>query len=573
MVELLQALAPHFRAIAIDYPSHGHSDHIDWQPTIEDYARCVVEVMDALRIERAFAMGEAVGAATSIALGSRWPQRIDKAVLINIPYFSDADTAKNDIADIAKVRPSDESGFPAPRSIKFLLENDPEHAPMQPTQSWMDRINTAQLEIGRDRWQAMGALAKFDTLGGLAALKLPVLMLYGENFIYGKHRALMQSKCPHAKLEIVPGGRFCMSWERATDIAAHATHLPGLTIMSRDAIGRLNDALSRFGRVGLCTLPTPLEPMTRLSRHLGGPATVGQARGLHRSRLRRQQAAQARLRAARGAARGRRHAGLGRRGAIQQPAPGRGRGGEARARLPSRRLSRQAGTAVGRVWPHGQRAAQPPVRRHPARRAVERRSQRRHPRRLPRGCRARAARPTSCPTASPIRWARWPMPRPWPRSPSSARRWGSCPAPSPIARAAPARRPAWSSAPASACPRRASSASISTPSPSACGPTCWPMAVPPPTCSTSRSTRPTSRSWRAMPARPTACRTTRPSRRSGSAARLEALVLDPVYSGKGLAGLIALIRAGRWSADDDVVFLHTGGAPALFAYRHLFDPE
>ena len=57
------------------------------------------------------------------------------------------------------------------------------------------------------------------------------------------------------------------------------------------------------------------------------------------------------------------------------------------------------------------------------------------------------------------------------------------------------------------------------------------------------------------------------------AARLEALILDPVYSGKGLAGLIALIRGGRWSSDDDVVFLHTGGAPALFAYRHLFDPE
>jgi L-cysteate sulfo-lyase len=51
------------------------------------------------------------------------------------------------------------------------------------------------------------------------------------------------------------------------------------------------------------------------------------------------------------------------------------------------------------------------------------------------------------------------------------------------------------------------------------------------------------------------------------AGALEALVLDPVYSGKGLAGLIALVRAGRWDADDDVVFLHTGGAPALFAYR------
>lgn len=50
-------------------------------------------------------------------------------------------------------------------------------------------------------------------------------------------------------------------------------------------------------------------------------------------------------------------------------------------------------------------------------------------------------------------------------------------------------------------------------------------------------------------------------------ASLEALVLDPVYSAKGLAGLIALVRAGRWTRDQDVVFLHTGGAPALFAYQ------
>jgi L-cysteate sulfo-lyase len=51
------------------------------------------------------------------------------------------------------------------------------------------------------------------------------------------------------------------------------------------------------------------------------------------------------------------------------------------------------------------------------------------------------------------------------------------------------------------------------------------------------------------------------------AGRFEALVLDPVYSGKGLAGLIALIRGGRWRRDEDIIFLHTGGAPALFAYQ------
>ena len=47
-------------------------------------------------------------------------------------------------------------------------------------------------------------------------------MLCGEQFVYGKHRALMQSHCGQAKVGIVPGGRFCMSWERATDIAAQA---------------------------------------------------------------------------------------------------------------------------------------------------------------------------------------------------------------------------------------------------------------------------------------------------------------------------------------------------------------
>ncbi len=55
------------------------------------------------------------------------------------------------------------------------------------------------------------------------------------------------------------------------------------------------------------------------------------------------------------------------------------------------------------------------------------------------------------------------------------------------------------------------------------------------------------------------------------AARLEALILDPVYSGKGLAGLVALIRDGRWRSDEDVVFLHSGGEPALFAYRELVE--
>lgn len=47
------------------------------------------------------------------------------------------------------------------------------------------------------------------------------------------------------------------------------------------------------------------------------------------------------------------------------------------------------------------------------------------------------------------------------------------------------------------------------------------------------------------------------------ALRAEGLVLDPVYTGKAMAGLVAAIRAGRYGPDDHVVFLHTGGWPGL----------
>lgn len=58
------------------------------------------------------------------------------------------------------------------------------------------------------------------------------------------------------------------------------------------------------------------------------------------------------------------------------------------------------------------------------------------------------------------------------------------------------------------------------------------------------------------------------------AGRLEALVLDPVYTGKALAGLIAMIRKGRWRDGDNIVFLHTGGTPAVFAYAsQYFSPD
>ena len=53
-------------------------------------------------------------------------------------------------------------------------------------------------------------------------------------------------------------------------------------------------------------------------------------------------------------------------------------------------------------------------------------------------------------------------------------------------------------------------------------------------------------------------------------ARKEAILLDPVYSGKAFAGLIGLIQNKKFTKDDNVLFIHTGGAVSLSAYEWAF---
>ena len=59
----------------------------------------------------------------------------------------------------------------------------------------------------------------------------------------------------------------------------------------------------------------------------------------------------------------------------------------------------------------------------------------------------------------------------------------------------------------------------------------------------------------------------------GLLARTEGILLDPVYSGKGMAGLIGEIRKGTFTKDKNIVFVHTGGSVALFAYETLFNEK
>jgi pimeloyl-ACP methyl ester carboxylesterase len=227
-LEMLEALAPRMRAIAIDYPSHGGSDHVVEQPTIGDYARCVVEVMDALAAGKFVALGEAVGALVATELAVSYPDRVERLVLVNCPYFDPGKWTDELLgASRERLRPADESGFPMTRTLRFLVEQDPVHAPMRATQSWMDRINRAQIEIGRDRWQALAALKAYELGPALERVRCPALLVMGEHFYHRANADEIRRRVPGIRYEVLPDTRFCAGWERAAEIAGLAIGFAG----------------------------------------------------------------------------------------------------------------------------------------------------------------------------------------------------------------------------------------------------------------------------------------------------------------------------------------------------------
>lgn len=218
---LMDALAPRARVIAMDYPSHGMSDHIRFQPSIADYAECGAAVMNALGAARYVVAGEATGAAVAIEAGIRYPEHVAGVALLNCPYYRDRSHAEDRHAALkTDLRPADASGFPLPRTLAFIIERDGEHAPLRPTQEWLDRVNRAQIEAGRDRWQALDALNAYDLANRLGQLDRDTVLLMGEHFFYAAHLAEHVRRIRRlVAAEIVPEARFCMAWERPAAVA------------------------------------------------------------------------------------------------------------------------------------------------------------------------------------------------------------------------------------------------------------------------------------------------------------------------------------------------------------------
>jgi len=87
--EVLPLLAARHRVIAVDTPGYGCSDPVEGRPSVSDYAGAMLQVLDALGVERVVAVGHHTGAVIAVELAAAAPERIERVVLSG-PVYMDA---------------------------------------------------------------------------------------------------------------------------------------------------------------------------------------------------------------------------------------------------------------------------------------------------------------------------------------------------------------------------------------------------------------------------------------------------------------------------------------------------
>ncbi len=208
-LELMEVLGRGLRVYAIDFPSYGASDHTGGELTVSDYAGFATEIIDALGVKRASFLGESTGAYVAVELANTRPERVEKIIMVSCPFYpSEEIKRKRHAALTGEQHPTDPSGFPLTRTLEFMFAKDPEHIPMHPTQSWMDRENVSLIEAGRDRWQLIRALAAYDQPRNLARVQCPVLVVWGDHFFAVQFRDEFTKHIKNHQVLVVKNARF-----------------------------------------------------------------------------------------------------------------------------------------------------------------------------------------------------------------------------------------------------------------------------------------------------------------------------------------------------------------------------
>jgi pimeloyl-ACP methyl ester carboxylesterase len=219
-------LAKKFRVIALDTPGFGRSDPAprDWK--LEDFARNVIAVMDALGIEKAHVAGHHTGGVIAVEVAAAFPGKVAKLVLSGVPIYRRDETWRQRTAHYRKLFA--ETAMPFPSTPPNDLLADGSHLrklwDMQVLQNVSGNLEFVQkcfvamlLHFDKRGGSAILAQMEYDRRPRLPLIKAPTLCLCGTQDSMGppffEPVEVTASLIPGAVHQWIEGGGIGVDWE------------------------------------------------------------------------------------------------------------------------------------------------------------------------------------------------------------------------------------------------------------------------------------------------------------------------------------------------------------------------
>ena len=188
-VDLLPSIGKKYRAIALDVLGCGNSDQPAFKPQIEEYARNVIHVLDALKIEKTNIVGRLFGASIAVEIAAEYPHRVNKLVLCDLLHVE------------PEVLNKAEQEF---RHETVIFKEDGSHLitvwngrrakpPIQLEMAQRATIEYLKSDLGRRAGESHHAKFSYDVGPRLPKIKSPVLLLYSDRSGLFPARRLLQN--------------------------------------------------------------------------------------------------------------------------------------------------------------------------------------------------------------------------------------------------------------------------------------------------------------------------------------------------------------------------------------------
>lgn len=211
---MMPILARKYRVIAMDTPGYGNSDKAPHKYQIEDYARSVINFLDALGINRTSIVGHHTGAAIAVELAVTYPERVDKLILSGCPYY--ADEMRELLVRDERFQPVEikEDGSHLMKMWQIAKSYSPESKP-----GVWNKVVVNNLKAGEDAEDGHHAAFRYETQRRLPLIKSPTLVLSGSRDVFYKRVEIIKSLIPQSRTKIIENGGVWIGYEMPGEFA------------------------------------------------------------------------------------------------------------------------------------------------------------------------------------------------------------------------------------------------------------------------------------------------------------------------------------------------------------------